>query len=72
MQAPAAYLTLLFFLVNRLARAEDQETHTEDAPSERTNRILDHIITKDQATLAAAKFDLAKLGQYMLIFYYYL
>jgi hypothetical protein len=65
MQAPAAYLMLLVFLLHRLnSAAEDQEATTEEPPSERTsNRILDHTVTREQATLASAKFDLAKLGQ---------
>lgn len=64
MQAPAAFLMVLF-LVHRLASADDQEATTEEPPSERTsNRILDHTVTREQATLAAAKFELQKLGQF--------
>jgi hypothetical protein len=65
MQAPAAFSMLLFFLVHRLTSAEDQEATTEEPPSERFNRILDHTVTREQATLAASKFDLEKLGQYL-------
>jgi len=71
MQVP----TFLLLLLARLLRAaedhkpqvENQTLLAEEQPNARSNnRILDHVVTKDQATQAAVKFDINTLGQYYL------